>query len=190
MKKRDVYKIIFLICFYVSCAIFITFYDSAVLKFKSEITGEPINLWQNLLTVILVTIVGSSLLGTLEVLILNRLFRKRPLGIALLIKSTIYLIFIIFFMSTAFLYLFSTDINKPLMSKEVWQLYLSFLFSPRIIMTLIYWGIACMLALFILQVNEKFGQGILINFLLGKYHRPMEEKRIFMFMDLKSNTAS
>ena len=30
---------------------------------------------------------------------------------------------------------------------------------------------------------------MLINFLLGKYHRPKEDKRIFMFMDLKSSTA-
>jgi len=46
-----------------------------------------------------------------------------------------------------------------------------------------------MLALFILQINEKFGQGVLINFLLGKYHRPKEDKRIFMFMDLNSSTT-
>jgi adenylate cyclase len=52
-----------------------------------------------------------------------------------------------------------------------------------------YWGIACLSALFILQVNDKFGQGVLINFILGKYHRPKEDERIFMFMDLKSSTT-
>ena len=46
-----------------------------------------------------------------------------------------------------------------------------------------------MSALFILQVSDKFGQGVLISFLLGKYHRPKEEDRIFMFMDLKSSTT-
>ena len=56
-------------------------------------------------------------------------------------------------------------------------------------MELIYWGIACMSALFILQVSDKFGQGVLISFLLGKYHRPKEDSRIFMFMDLKSSTT-
>jgi adenylate cyclase len=56
-------------------------------------------------------------------------------------------------------------------------------------MSYIFWGIACMLALFILQVNDKYGQGILISFLLGKYHRPKEENRIFMFMDLKDSTT-
>ncbi len=56
-------------------------------------------------------------------------------------------------------------------------------------MIIIYWSIACMSALFILQVSDKFGQGVIISFLLGKYHRPKEEDRIFMFMDLKSSTT-
>jgi adenylate cyclase len=47
-----------------------------------------------------------------------------------------------------------------------------------------------MSALFILQVSDKFGQGVLISFLLGKYYRPKEDDRIFMFMDLKSSTTS
>ena len=38
-------------------------------------------------------------------------------------------------------------------------------------------------------VNNKFGPGILIPLLLGKYQEPSVEKRIFLFMDLKSSTA-
>jgi adenylate cyclase len=45
------------------------------------------------------------------------------------------------------------------------------------------------LTLFLLQVNDKFGQGVLVNFLLGRYHRPREEHRIFMFLDMKSSTT-
>ena len=56
-------------------------------------------------------------------------------------------------------------------------------------MVIIYWIIACLLGLFTFQVRDKFGQGVLISFLLGKYHRPKEEDRIFMFMDLKSSTT-
>jgi len=56
-------------------------------------------------------------------------------------------------------------------------------------MGIVYWGFTISLALFVLQINEKFGQGVLLNFLIGKYHRPKEERRIFMFMDLKSSTT-
>jgi adenylate cyclase len=74
-------------------------------------------------------------------------------------------------------------------SDDVLQLYVTTYLNARVVLTIVYWGIACMLALFILQINEKFGQGVLTNFLLGKYHRPKEDKRIFMFMDLKSSTT-
>jgi len=42
---------------------------------------------------------------------------------------------------------------------------------------------------FMLQVNDKFGPGVLWKFLKGRYSKPVEEERIFMFLDLKSSTS-
>ena len=42
---------------------------------------------------------------------------------------------------------------------------------------------------FINQMNKKFGPGVLLPMLFGKYRKPREEERIFMFMDLKSSTT-
>lgn len=42
---------------------------------------------------------------------------------------------------------------------------------------------------FINQVNKKYGPGVLIPLLFGKYKNPQEEERIFMFMDLHSSTS-
>ena len=42
---------------------------------------------------------------------------------------------------------------------------------------------------FIRLVAKKFGQGVLLQYIFGKYHQPREEERIFMFMDLKSSTS-
>jgi adenylate cyclase len=41
---------------------------------------------------------------------------------------------------------------------------------------------------FIRLVGKKFGQGVLLQYVMGKYHTPREEERIFMFMDLRSST--
>jgi len=38
------------------------------------------------------------------------------------------------------------------------------------------------------DIDKKLGKGILIKFLLGRYYKPKEEERIFLFMDLKSST--
>jgi adenylate cyclase len=43
--------------------------------------------------------------------------------------------------------------------------------------------------LFLLQVNQLLGEGILWKFIIGKYHKPREEERIFMFLDMKSSTT-
>ena len=189
MKKTEFNKITFLICFWVSCAIFITFYDGAVIGFKSEIDGEHYNFFRTLIVNILNCMIGASLLGSLEVLYLSKILRKKPLGIALLIKTAVYLMFMLFFISMGEIYLYSFEINKAIFSKDVLNLYFTSLFNARILMALVFWGIACIFALFILQVSDKFGQGVLLNFLLGKYHQPKEEERIFMFLDLTSATT-
>ena len=51
------------------------------------------------------------------------------------------------------------------------------------------WGIVTLLTLFFLQMNDKFGPGILKKFLLGQYNRPQKEARIFMFLDMKASTT-
>ena len=188
MRKIQFYKIIFLVGFWVFCTIFISFYEASILGFKSGIGGEHYSFLRNLLIGILVTVIGATLLGSLEVLYLGKLLRKKPFGMTLITKTIIYLMFMIFFISMVIIYIYSAEINRPLFSGDVFKLYVDFLFSANIVMSIIYWSIACLSALFILQVNDKFGQGVLLNFLRGKYHRPKEEERIFMFMDLKSST--
>lgn len=42
---------------------------------------------------------------------------------------------------------------------------------------------------FFTQINSLLGKGVLLNYVTGKYHYPLEEKRFFMFLDLKSSTT-
>jgi adenylate cyclase len=52
---------------------------------------------------------------------------------------------------------------------------------------LIYTAFMAAIISFINQMNNKFGPGILIPLMLGKYRSPKEQKRFFMFVDLKSS---
>lgn len=188
MRKTEFYKVLFLVFFWTSCAIFITIYDSSILDFKSEIGGSNYSFLRLLLSSVIVTVLGAFLLGSLEVLILSKVLRKKPFGATLIIKTLVYLIFIIFFVSLNIIYLYASEIDKPLLSIDVLKHFFNFITSSRVVMMIFYWAIACILALFVLQVNEKFGRGVLVNLLLGKYHQPKEENRIFMFLDLTSAT--
>ena len=51
------------------------------------------------------------------------------------------------------------------------------------------WGTITALTQFVFQMNAKFGQGTLWKIITGKYRRPKEENRIFMFVDLNSSTT-
>ena len=53
------------------------------------------------------------------------------------------------------------------------------------IYTLVIYG----LLVFFLQINHLLGEGILWKFIRGKYQKPREEERIFMFLDMKSSTT-
>jgi adenylate cyclase len=42
---------------------------------------------------------------------------------------------------------------------------------------------------FIRQMRIMVGTRVLVNLMIGKYHRPIQETRVFMFLDLKSSTT-
>jgi adenylate cyclase len=42
---------------------------------------------------------------------------------------------------------------------------------------------------FLALMNKKFGQGNLLKIFMGKYHRPVVENRLFLFLDLNDSTS-
>ena len=64
-----------------------------------------------------------------------------------------------------------------------------FLASPNLWVLIFYSLVVYGLLVFFLQINNLLGSGILWKFFLGKYHKPREEERIFMFLDMKSSTT-
>jgi len=112
MRKIQFYKIIFLIFFWLFCAIFITFYDVAVIGNKSEIEGGHYSFMRNLIAVIMGYVIGATLLASLGVLYISKLLRKKPFGVTLLIKTVIYLMFMLFFISLVALYIPGSGLKK------------------------------------------------------------------------------
>ena len=42
---------------------------------------------------------------------------------------------------------------------------------------------------FLWQLKAFFAKGVILNYLIGKYHKPLSEDRIFMFLDLDNATT-
>ena len=45
------------------------------------------------------------------------------------------------------------------------------------------------LLVFIIRMRDLIGGEVFVNFLVGRYHRPVEEERIFLFLDVVGSTA-
>jgi len=58
----------------------------------------------------------------------------------------------------------------------------------RSLTIIVYMGVTIGVMLFFSEVSDNLGQGVLKNFLIGRYHQSREEERIFMFLDMKSST--
>jgi adenylate cyclase len=65
----------------------------------------------------------------------------------------------------------------------------AFLTSSGQLALVVYTLMIYSLLVFFLQINRLLGEGTLLKFIRGQYHKPREEERIFMFLDMKSSTT-
>jgi len=186
--SRNIPKALFLMCFWLLAGIFITFYDASIEGFTALERGAPFSFWRTLLITCAVIVASGTPLALFEVLVLSRLLRRRTYGFVLTVKTVLYVACMYIFISIAVLLIDSFDLGLPIFHERVIGMYVVFASTPRLWMAMVFWGITVFLSLFVLQVSEKFGQGVLVNFLLGRYHQPKQEDRIFMFLDLRSST--
>jgi adenylate cyclase len=141
----------------------------------------------NLLYAIAAGILYGLILGFVDVLIEKYQNKNLSLGRIILMQGFTYYVLIILLMLLSRYVLWEYLIIKYLpqnivenIDHKVWKFYYWIL--------LIYTFAMAMVISFINQMNKKFGPGVLLPMLLGRYRNPKEEQRIFMFMDLKSST--
>ena len=112
----------------------------------------------------------------------ERWFRKWSFTSILVFKALLYTAVITFIV---IIIMIISGLNEGRQFKELWIV----LGSASQLILIGYTLVVYVMLLFILQVNRLLGEGILWKFITGKYHRPREEARIFMFLDMKSSTT-
>lgn len=144
----------------------------------------PVN---SLLIRSLIVFVMSLIMGYLFIFTLRSVFRKFPLWLNFVLKSSILLFgaliisFILNFSNNYFINglsgidAFNSFINESLRLK--WLLQKTF-----------YWLILFLVTQLYIEVNEKYSPGVFLDILFGKYFHPKVEHRIIMFIDLKDST--
>ena len=116
--------------------------------------------------------------------ILDKYLSKRvSIGLNLMISSFAYL-FTTIFLSTIIIEITNRVYHMGINNSRGWWVQ-----DKTFWAIIIYVAIASLVLSFLQISNDKFGKGVFLKMLFGKYKEPKEEKRIFMFLDLRSSTT-
>jgi len=169
---------------------FVTFYNEAIWGASFSLGPAPgNNVWVNFGVNTLTGLLAGFFGGTLFVWMHRTVFRRNSFQVALTYTVLAFIgIFILVTMITSsfFLYFESGGVfNGPaFLSQAVVRI-----FTPLVLIYFVLWLVISLFTIFMLQINDKFGPGVLWKFLMGQYHQPRQEERIFLFLDMKSSTT-
>lgn len=124
------------------------------------------------------------LFGVSELIFDIKWFKKQSFGRLILLKAFFYLLIF----SVVMAYISISNVIRYLGAFE-FALWAERFFNVQILIIMSYYFIGVVLVSSVKQLSQMMGKGNLVRILLGKYHKPIEEERIFMFLDLKSSTT-
>lgn len=164
--------------------------EAAITGGLPEATDSRIALTPEVLlfALIAITLVGLAI-GAIELFFLNKRLAHKSFAKKILYKLLFYSA--LFFLITALTFPIAASIELKVSYFDalVWNKFGNYLYSWTNFSSLIQLGTALLVSLFYAEFSENIGHGILVNFLTGKYHRPIQEGRIFLFLDMKSSTS-
>jgi len=124
-------------------------------------------------------------LGSLDTY--KSLLRSQPYWMTIVLRSFLHIV-LTFLMILGYVLLFHWIIGDRI-SGNVVGILKDTPFQKIALVLIIYTGCISIIFNLIRQMNRMYGPGILYKLIIGKYHHPQEEERIFMFLDLKSSTT-
>jgi adenylate cyclase len=134
-------------------------------------------------------LVGALLGGSFLVFFVNVRYQDKPYGYTIIAVTVVFLLIIAFISVLMGLILVPLSTGKSLADPVGWAAFKDFLKDSSHTRAALVWSFIVAITQLLLQVNSKFGQADFWNIIRGKYNRPKEEKRIFMFLDINSSTS-
>ena len=139
-------------------------------------------------SMIIMWLVGSVLLTLFfslsNYITIKAVFRKQAYGIIVLLRVFIVFVGLLFLSLSSRIMLF---MQGQLDADQIVISWVERLLSIPTLIAFLYLIIATAIVSFIKQMSFMIGEQVLVNLLLGKYHIPKEEQRIFMFLSLKDS---
>jgi adenylate cyclase len=151
---------------------------SSAFDFKSAFTAN-----------LIVGLVAGVLGGLFTVNLMERWLRRHEFWKALLYIVLVYIATALIVSTFGALYFNSENMELPFYHREVIDELPVFFTSWLFIKNFIVWLFIVIATLIVLMVNDKYGPGVFPDYLMGRYFMPKQERRIFMFADIKNATG-
>jgi adenylate cyclase len=163
------------------------FYEYFTLLENNALTSEY-DLKQSFPANLIVALAAGFTGGLVTVNLMDRWLRKNAFLTALFYIVVTYIVAAVIISAIGASYFYSEEYGLPLFDPKVLEACKTFFTTWFFIKQFIVWLIIVVGTLIVLMVNEKYGPGVFPDYLLGRYFMPKNERRIFMFADIKSAT--
>src|SRR5262245_3216223 len=124
-----------------------------------------------------------------ELTLIPRMIRSLTVGGLLLTRTFFYVTLCGVAIHAVTMSLLGLSEHGGLLAYYRSEQYRDFVLGGRFVVALAILTLVSFLLNFVRQLNRMLGPGALMNLLRGRYHRPVAEERIFMFLDLNNSTA-
>ncbi|MFN0156943.1 MAG: adenylate/guanylate cyclase domain-containing protein [Bacteroidota bacterium] len=157
--------------------------------FPAPISQTNAPLWHSYLNGLLIGLFLGLAVSFTELYLVRPKLRQLPFAVFLAIQNLYYLavinVLVVVVISVHMTLLHDVSVVESVQSRGL----IDFYQGPNFFASNAYALGGVFLLTFVRQVNRMLGKRGLINLLIGKYHKPVEEQRIFMFLDLKGSTT-
>ncbi|MBT8403733.1 MAG: adenylate/guanylate cyclase domain-containing protein [Gemmatimonadetes bacterium] len=135
-----------------------------------------------------VAVIGC-MVGAVELLYLNRRLSRYGLTTKLVAKTLFYMALLTGVMVVTFPIAAALEMGTGLGDPRVRERLGDFLISKTSLATGVQLTTSLVASLFYAEIAEHMGPQVLTNFITGRYHTPKEERRVFLFSDMKASTT-
>lgn len=138
---------------------------------------------------LMIGFIGGLIISFIELEVFDPLKRRPSFLTTFLLKTSIY--FIVFALLIPAVKGFNEAIyyHKGFVEHIESDQFQAFLFQEDYVVILFYALIFIGIIIFTRQIDRKLGQGVLLNYITGRFHQAKEVERIFMYLDLRSSTT-
>lgn len=165
----------------------IFFYNYSILKaangFDSNFDFEV-----SYQTFLMVSLVASIIGGFFVVNIMEFWLRKYAFWKAVILIITLYTVMAFFIGTLGAIYYYTDYLGLAIDSEVLKEQISAFYLEGIFIISYLTWLLIALITLVTLMINDKYGPGVFVDYLMGRYFLPKKETRIFMFADIRDAT--